>query len=476
MENGRFGIDAESRQIERAVFPSPIVSRLKKQEGKGRLLFPEDGSAESRKRDFRKWIRESTLARNNVTGEVEVSQLNVDALITVTAEVFEWQPAHYWKSIGYCFDVVKALMKRSDRGLQVSAQEKHDLWRVCNFGDGEYKELPEAVESYVRAQYSPLRKALNSICATLFARNINKKRIEGGLREYNPESRGKDIVMYPMEQGMEGFEPERFRGEEHPFSRALELETRQAECSEANLKESTRKRKISKVALTGAETQQMPVKVKAKKAKKRMESKEAEERMEKAKAEGLKQKRQRWRQASVTVFASQYNNLSQKDLYNAEPLREQPKVHKGKYWSLTSVQRPTISAKEVARKMTTRLPKDLEDVELKTLFELAIFRKLLTLINSQGESRLMPDRGMTDLFCDDSVLRNRQLARYSSIVFERQGDSWLKHKSIVAVMKIWAEMISEADEEWNKKFEEPMMIERKGRISSTCPVEVVTLF
>ena len=501
-KNRGFRVDTKGRPLSRAFLPPSVVSGLKKQAAEVVRLTPEERATENRRKDFKRMIEQGLLTRNNDARDVDVFELDVDTLITVTAEAFEYKPAHYWERVGWCFDTAKALMRRCDRGERIPPRDFQDLRWACNFGEGEYEELPDVVEAYATAKGNLTKGALDSACARIFTQDINEKRIEKGLQEYNRSPTMESGEIFSRGQSRQSFMSAESRERPPEFSQSLDQGTsrksqgidwgstrfipRQMVFSDARTREKkgefsgrteekeTRKRKDSKVARTEAVKSQSPAEILAKKAKQTTEGRKTDEQIRKEERERLIRGRESMRAESAENFAFQYDNLSQRKGLIVGPLSDRPVVHDGRHWGLTSPNGPVISAEDFARRFNSKLPKELEDVELNKPFELAIFRKILTLVNLKGEARLQPDRGWLDIFTDDDDDRAAKLRRYERILFEQQGNSWLPDRVIMVLMEIWADMDSQADEEWNEDFEYPMMIEKVGKSDSTCLSDVAT--
>ena len=72
---------------------------------------------------------------------------------------------------------------------------------------------------------------------------------------------------------------------------------------------------------------------------------------------------------------------------DVRPLRNTPVTHKGSHWAITRHVGETISGEVIGRKFNIRVPEELENADLFTPMEIAIFRRLLTLVNLHGIGR-----------------------------------------------------------------------------------------
>ena len=87
---------------------------------------------------------------------------------------------------------------------------------------------------------------------------------------------------------------------------------------------------------------------------------------------GSEDEQMRTKNPWALAFAYQYDDFPQGDeLLNVEPLVDRPVLHRGEHWSMTALREESVSAEVAARMLNTKLPKELEGVNLRSLFELA---------------------------------------------------------------------------------------------------------
>ena len=512
--------------------PPPITAEIRKQgQRKKGQLSKEDENAASRERDVERWLREKALEIDFMTGEIEISSLDVDTLISVTAYVFKHQPAYYWEKVGWCYDIAKTLMERLDRGEQVYAEDYNNLQEACHFGDDEYVGLSSSVEAYAEARDDSTRDALSAACAALFVEDINNKRREKGWKEYKPDLRSTEVLLYERPEGRNEYRRQEWRERPQYFSQALGSQFRErkeehpkkdwqdrglaipqwarSEIKPSEIKgssgkmltggklklkatdssitslmrresvgldsdSSARKRSNSTVLRSETDVPQKSVDVSKKKAKKDSEGKlcTRESDIDERREDEVREMR---RMVSTIAFACQYRCIPDwGHRLHEKPLADKPVVKQGTHWTITGHVGEMVKGEEVGAKFNLRVPEELEDVDLFTPIEIAIFRRLLTLVNLKGIGRLKPDRGMAKIFTDDWKAVGRQMVKYGDAIFGDGQSSWISDKDIEKIIQMWADKVKRADEEWGREFEYPLVVEKALEKEPSMRIESAT--